>query len=594
MARWMIVALVGALLLSIAPARAEDPPAAGPAGDGPDPRDHPLRVMTFNIRYDNKRDGRNRWEFRKWHVASTIRFHRADVCGCQEVMGRQLGDLLHFLPEMEAVATGRDGRAGGERCAILYRKDRFERLGWATLWLSETPDKPSKSWGSSLRRICTWIHLKDKRSQEAFFVFNTHFDHRSATARKQSADLILEKMTQIAGDKPAFLIGDFNCTPTSPPYRVLTTGSTAKEPDKARAVLDGFHASRRGHHGPTATFHGFGGVANHGPRIDYVFTKNMVRVQMHGTVSDGFHTGRTASDHRPVLVDAILNAPPYRGMVDLRGGWRFKHDEKRRGVKAGWHKPGYKDDAWPVLEAGEPVERQGHENIDGIHWFRRTVEIPETWVGKTVHFEVYGFADWLTLYVDGAKIVSLDKSRKVDTYFDRHVTVRLPTALLTPGSTHTLALELTDHRLDGGLTGLPIRLTTEPVRTTDYADAFEEVVLLKRTGWHVNQDANRTQTWELALPGAAGSKGILRFCVGHSADDTGDRGCWWRLLRPDRSEAKAAYARSRGDIWINHEVELGTTWTLVIEDKDTRLGGRQPGNGGSLEARLLHQPGVPK
>jgi hypothetical protein len=43
-------------------------------------------------------------------------------------------------------------------------------------------------------------------------------------------------------------------------------------------------------------------------------------------------------------------------------------------------------------------------------------------------------------------------------------------------------------------------------------------------------------------------------------------------------------------VWFDHPVALGTTWTLVIEDKDSRLHGHQPGNGGSVEARLVHEP----
>ena len=41
----------------------------------------PIRVMTFNIRYDEPRDGVNAWPNRKQKVADVIRFHKADVVG---------------------------------------------------------------------------------------------------------------------------------------------------------------------------------------------------------------------------------------------------------------------------------------------------------------------------------------------------------------------------------------------------------------------------------------------------------------------------------------------------------------------------------
>jgi hypothetical protein len=39
-----------------------------------------LRVMTFNIRYDEPRDNANAWPNRKEMAASMIRFHNADPC----------------------------------------------------------------------------------------------------------------------------------------------------------------------------------------------------------------------------------------------------------------------------------------------------------------------------------------------------------------------------------------------------------------------------------------------------------------------------------------------------------------------------------
>ncbi|MEK7854598.1 MAG: endonuclease, partial [Acidobacteriota bacterium] len=52
-----------------------------------------LRVMTFNIRYNEPRDGVNAWPNRKQKVADVIRFHKADLVGVQEALIGQLEDL---------------------------------------------------------------------------------------------------------------------------------------------------------------------------------------------------------------------------------------------------------------------------------------------------------------------------------------------------------------------------------------------------------------------------------------------------------------------------------------------------------------------
>jgi len=83
----------------------------------------PVRVMSFNIRYDEPRDGVNAWSNRKQKVADVIRFHKADLIGVQEALLTQLRDLETMLPDMAWCGVGRkDGREWGEYSAILYRK----------------------------------------------------------------------------------------------------------------------------------------------------------------------------------------------------------------------------------------------------------------------------------------------------------------------------------------------------------------------------------------------------------------------------------------------------------------------------------------
>src|SRR5688500_10971591 len=65
-----------------------------------------LRVMTFNIRYNEPKDGVNAWANRKAKVAGVIRFHRADLIGIQEALLGQLKDL-ETLPDFSWCGVGR-------------------------------------------------------------------------------------------------------------------------------------------------------------------------------------------------------------------------------------------------------------------------------------------------------------------------------------------------------------------------------------------------------------------------------------------------------------------------------------------------------
>jgi hypothetical protein len=45
-----------------------------------------LRVMSFNIRYDNPDDGQNKWANRKGFVLETMKKYQCDFIGLQEVL----------------------------------------------------------------------------------------------------------------------------------------------------------------------------------------------------------------------------------------------------------------------------------------------------------------------------------------------------------------------------------------------------------------------------------------------------------------------------------------------------------------------------
>ncbi len=272
----------------------------GPSASKAEPvsTDSTLRVMTFNIRYNNPDDGEHAWPHRKERVASVIRFHEADLVGVQEALKDQIEDLETLLPAYAWIGVGRgDGAAAGEFSPIFFRKDRFELVEQATFWLSETPEVVgSQGWDAALPRIVTWGRFRDKRTGTAFFLFNTHFDHRGAQARTESARLLLEKIDALAGDAPVIVTGDFNVVPTTEAYRVMAAG-----------LEDARHLSVTPPHGPDETDFGFTVEAGEeGRRIDYIFVHPDVRVQHYGVLTDHWN-GHFPSDHLPVLAEVALD-----------------------------------------------------------------------------------------------------------------------------------------------------------------------------------------------------------------------------------------------------------------------------------------------
>jgi endonuclease/exonuclease/phosphatase family metal-dependent hydrolase len=263
----------------------------------------PLRIMSFNIRYNNTEDGENAWPNRKELVVSMIRSYKVDIVGLQEALKDQIDFLIHELTEFAWFGVGRDdGKEMGEYTAVLFRRDRLQLVDSATFWLSESPEAPGLGWDAVCNRTVTWGFFLDKHAGTSFYLFNTHFDHQGEKARKESALLLLSQLDVIADNEPVIVTGDFNATPSSSVYETLTQTSDFQE---GVTLLDTRKVSRNNPYGPNGTFTGFDINTSPSGPIDYIFVNGRVEVLSHATLSDTFN-GRYPSDHMPVLAEVVL------------------------------------------------------------------------------------------------------------------------------------------------------------------------------------------------------------------------------------------------------------------------------------------------
>jgi endonuclease/exonuclease/phosphatase family metal-dependent hydrolase len=258
-----------------------------------------LRVMTYNIRYDNPADGPNSWPNRKDYLIRQVAFYAPDVLGTQEGLIHQLEEMEKGLQGYKFFGVGRDnGEKAGEFSAIFYKSENVELLRQETFWLSETPNKPSKGWDAALNRVCTLGLFRHKVSGKAFYVFNTHFDHIGEQARLESVNLIIRKINEFNREGyPSILTGDLNLEPNSAPIMKLTAN-----------LEDTYLSAEDAIYGPYGTFNGFNCNEPANRRIDYIFTSPGdfdVKAQM--TLGEVTGSGYP-SDHFPVLTDLIFKA----------------------------------------------------------------------------------------------------------------------------------------------------------------------------------------------------------------------------------------------------------------------------------------------
>ncbi len=252
-----------------------------------------MKVMTYNIRYDNQEDGDNWWENRKQELVQLIDFYHPDIFGIQEGLINQVNYIDESLPEYAYLGVGReDGDKKGEFSALYYDSTRYECLLNNTFWLSATPEKVSKGWDAACIRICTYGHFMNNKSGEKFWIFNVHFDHKGAEARINSAKLIVQKIKEITKTSDRVVVmGDFNSVPGD--MGLVTIKKVLKD---SREICE------KPFYGPSGSFEDFNINSPVSLCLDYIFVKNFEVISCRN-IDDRRQNNLYPSDHLPVLVE---------------------------------------------------------------------------------------------------------------------------------------------------------------------------------------------------------------------------------------------------------------------------------------------------
>ncbi|KAL7265977.1 hypothetical protein RUND412_011492, partial [Rhizina undulata] len=218
----------------------------------------PLRLLTWNLRYDSLPDGiavndtirslpkavpndtsvvyygaptELPWSTRRVWIADEVLFAGVDVFAVQEALKRQVEDLQILLGSTYShIGVGRDdGQEAGEYAAIFYRNTTVQLNSWDTFWLSPTPFFPSRYPGAGSTRVATVANFTaiDRQGNQTFTLICTHLDNVSEESRRFGASLLRYRGAYEAftAKRPVFVLGDFNSPTTgadSGAYNVIT------------------------------------------------------------------------------------------------------------------------------------------------------------------------------------------------------------------------------------------------------------------------------------------------------------------------------------------------------------------------------------
>ncbi len=116
------------------------------------------------------------------------------------------------------------------------------------------------------------------------------------------------------------------------------------------------------------------------------------------------------------------------------------------------------DTSWHTMSLPTTWENAGYPDLDGIAWFKKTIDLPASWAGKQLKLDLGPIDDNDVTYFNG---IIVDSTMKDGSWItDRHYTI--PANLVKAGK-NIIAVKVIDNAGNGGIYGKKEQLQLYPV-----------------------------------------------------------------------------------------------------------------------------------
>ena len=254
-----------------------------------------MKLVSFNIRRDNFKDGINNFDFRKGMIIDKIKEENPDLIAFQEVLPHVMEFIKENLPDYTVIGRGRGSDFKEESVCIAVKDSTMEIEEFNTFWLSPTPDVPGSRFKdqSVFPRICSHAIVRYIKDDFFFRIYNTHLDHIGEQARFLGIECVLERMRKDSESfyLPVILSGDFNEIPKS---RVLELVRDSECPQLFDLTKD-FEI----------TYHDYYYGRSEKSKIDYIFASKEFKLQK-AYLWDDEKENIFLSDHYPICIEVTV------------------------------------------------------------------------------------------------------------------------------------------------------------------------------------------------------------------------------------------------------------------------------------------------
>jgi len=221
-----------------------------------------LRIMTFNLRFENDQDTHQPWEKRKELILQIIKDRRPHILGTQEGRLRQ---LLYLSLKLKGYRMPMKGRTLDplSQYPTLFISNDLQIVECGEFWLSNSPQVHlSKDWDSAFPRMISYAFLRPPGVEKTILVATTHLDNKGALARQMQSRIILNWVKNL-DPIPMILMGDFNEGPDGDVHKLLC---------QEGGFLDTWILHHKEEGKDSFSYHGFTGIGGLA-RLDWLLVR---------------------------------------------------------------------------------------------------------------------------------------------------------------------------------------------------------------------------------------------------------------------------------------------------------------------------------
>ncbi len=184
-----------------------------------------MRIVSLNLRYAHNADMNNQG-IREPRIVQFVKDFAPDVMGVQECEKFWRDRLVSTIGELGYIPAQEEAFGADDAYAfknfIWYNSKKNDLVESGRIWLSETPDAPSRGFGSRFYISAGYAVVKSKESGECIAYINTHLDVEKLERRMNEIGVIKSKIKELeSAGYAVFITGDFNDDQDSDVYRAM-------------------------------------------------------------------------------------------------------------------------------------------------------------------------------------------------------------------------------------------------------------------------------------------------------------------------------------------------------------------------------------